>query len=169
MTVWDATERRHVRDADRTEIDRLAQIWHDGWHEAHAAIVPPGLASMRTLESFHHRLAEGLADTRVVGPRGEPDGFSMLKGAELYQLYVAARARGTGAAAALIDDAESRIAARGERTAWLACAIGNERAARFYEKRGWHRVGTVTYDAPTSAGPFPLEVWRYEKVVGGAV
>jgi len=35
--------------------------------------------------------------------------------------------------------------------AWLACAIGNERAARFYEKCGWHRTGVVTsrLDAPS--------------------
>jgi ribosomal protein S18 acetylase RimI-like enzyme len=154
-----------VRDAEHAELDRLAEIWHDGWHDAHAAILPPALAAMRTLESFRHRLEGALADTRVIGLAGDPDGFSMLKGAELYQLYVAARARGTGAAAALIDDAETRIAARGERVAWLACAVGNERAARFYEKRGWRRVGTVPYEAETSIGPFLLEVWRYEKVV----
>jgi hypothetical protein len=25
-------------------------------------------------------------------------------------------------------------------TTYLACAIGNDRAARFYEKRGWQRA-----------------------------
>jgi len=63
----------------------------------------------------------------------------------------------------LIADAEARLAARGVETAWLACAIGNERAAKFYEKRGWRRAGTMVNHAETSAGPFPLEVWRYEK------
>jgi hypothetical protein len=60
-------------------------------------------------------------------------------------------------------DAESHLAKAGVETAWLACAIGNSRAARFYEKSGWHRVGVVTYKAETSVGTFPLEVWRYEK------
>jgi RimJ/RimL family protein N-acetyltransferase len=53
--------------------------------------------------------------------------------------------------------------ASGVETGWLSCAIGNHRAARFYEKSGWRRVGVVIYQAETSTGPFPLEVWRYEK------
>ncbi|MDZ5695843.1 GNAT family N-acetyltransferase [Chelativorans sp. M5D2P16] len=72
-------------------------------------------------------------------------------------------ARGSGVAAALIADAEARLAGSGVETAWLACAIGNERAARFYEKSGWRLAGTVVNQAETSTGPFPLEVWRYEK------
>jgi hypothetical protein len=46
---------------------------------------------------------------------------------------------------------------------WLACAIGNERAARFYEKSGWRRIGTMVSRLDTANGPFDLGVWRYEK------
>ncbi len=59
-------------------------------------------------------------------------------------------------------DAEARLAADGVEIAWLACAIGNERAARFYEKCGWRRAGTVVYQ-PDAGNGTPLEVWRYEK------
>ena len=152
-----------VRSADERDLDQLAQVWFDGWHEAHAQIVPPGLTRLRTLESFHDRLRAALPDVRVVDASGAPAGFSVLKGAELYQLFVSAQARGSGAAAALIADAELRLRANRVETAWLACAIGNERAARFYQKCGWHRVGTMLNQAETSAGTFPLEVWRYEK------
>ena len=78
-------------------------------------------------------------------------------------LLVAASARGTGVAQALVADAEARLAANGITTAWLACAIGNDRAARFYEKCGWHRAGVVTNFAETEVGTFALDVWRYEK------
>ena len=155
-----------VRDADETEIDQLARLWYEGWQEAHAQILPAALARLRTFESFRERLRAALPRTRVIGPHGEPIGFSILKDDELYQLYVAAQARGSGAAVGLIDDAEARLAASGVETAWLAWAIGNDRAARFYEKRGWRRTGTVVNDVETSDGPFPLEVWRYEKLVG---
>jgi ribosomal protein S18 acetylase RimI-like enzyme len=92
-------------------------------------------------------------------------GFCIVKADELYQLYVSSQARGSGAAAALVADAEARLAQSGVQTAWLACAIGNERAARFYEKCGWKRAGTMISQLDTKEGIFPLEVWRYEKVL----
>jgi ribosomal protein S18 acetylase RimI-like enzyme len=152
-----------VRPAEEAELDQLATIWYDAWRDAHLGIVPDELTRVRTLPSFRNRLHAALADVRVVGRPGEPLGFSIIRDDELYQLFVAAPARGTGVANALIEDAEARLAARGIRTAWLACAIGNERAARFYEKRGWRRAGIVINYAETEQGTFELDVWRYEK------
>ncbi len=152
-----------VRSADTAEIDHLARLWHDVWHETHAPLQPPELIRLRTLGSFRERLQVALPSIRVAGPLGAPVGFCVLKGEELYQLFVSPEARGSDVAAALIADAEARLAERGVETAWLACAIGNDRAARFYEKSGWRLAGTVVNPAETSSGPFPLEVWRYEK------
>lgn len=154
-----------VRDPRAAEIPQLAKIWFDGWQDAHAAILPDELRRARTLESFTERLGSALADVRTAGAAGDPAGFCMIKGDELYQLYVSARARGTGVAAALLADGESRLAANGTRIAWLACAIGNERAARFYEKCGWQRIGNMINRLETPQGIFQLEVWRYEKSV----
>jgi ribosomal protein S18 acetylase RimI-like enzyme len=152
-----------VRVAQEIEVDHLARVWYDGWQDAHAQILPAELKRLRTLESFRHRLQAALPNVRVVGPFGAPVGFSILKDDELYQLYVSAPSRGSGVATALIADAEARLSENGVATAWLSCAIGNERAARFYEKCGWHRTGTMTNQLETSQGIFPLEVWRYEK------
>jgi GNAT superfamily N-acetyltransferase len=152
-----------VRAAEEAEVNHLAKVWHDGWHESHAQVVPADLTRLRTLESFRDRLQAALPSVRVAGPPGAPVGFCIVKGDELYQLFVSAESRGSGVAAALIADAEARLAETGVATAWLACAIGNERAARFYEKCGWHRAGTMVNPCETTNGPFPLEVWRYEK------
>ena len=152
-----------VRDAAETEIEQLARVWYDGWQDAHALILPAELKRLRTFESFRERLQDGLATVRVAGPSGDPVGFCMVKGDELYQLYVSARARGAGVATALMNDAERRLAESGVGTAWLACAIGNDRAARFYEKRGWVRVRTMANRLDTPEGPYSLDVWRYEK------
>lgn len=152
-----------IRTAEVSELDHLAGLWHRGWQDAHAAILPAELARHRTLESFRQRLQAALPELRVAGPSGRPYGLCIVQGDELYQLYVSAEARGAGVAAALLADAETRLRERGTATAWLACAIGNARAARFYEKQGWRRIGTMTSQLPTPDGLFPLEVWRYEK------
>jgi GNAT superfamily N-acetyltransferase len=154
-----------IRDALESEIPALAALWRDAWMDGHAAHVPAELTALRTLDSFESRLREAYPEIRVAGPVGAVRGFHVLKGAELYQLFVAADARGSGVAAELIDDAEARLAERGVPTAHLTCAIGNRRAARFYEKRGWHLARTVMEAVPTTAGPYTLEVWRYEKAL----
>ncbi len=153
----------NVRAADRAEIDQLAKIWYDSWQDAHSAILPAELARMRTLESFRDRLGAALPRVRVAGPIGAPLGFCLVTGDELDQLFVSAEARGTGVAADLLADGEHRLSESGVETAWLACAIGNDRAARFYEKSGWRRAGIMVHHPETPDGPFELEVWRYEK------
>ena len=154
-----------VRAAEESEIAALARLWFDAWQDAHARIVPAELTRRRTLETFRDRIAAALPDLRAVGLVGAPLGFCIVRGDELYQLFVAAQARGAGVAVALIDEAEARIAARGAEIAWLTCAIGNERAARFYEKRGWYRAATFVDHLDTPEGVFPLRVWRYEKAL----
>jgi ribosomal protein S18 acetylase RimI-like enzyme len=154
-----------VRPAQDSELDALAHLWFDAWQDGHAAVVPVELTRRRTLADFRKRLAVLLPLVRAVGPPGAPLGFSIVKESELYQLFVAAAARGTGVAAALLDDAETRVAAQGTETIWLTCAIGNERAARFYEKRGWLRAGAIVDRLETPEGPFELKVWRYEKAL----
>lgn len=71
--------------------------------------------------------------------------------------------RGPGTPAALIADAERVLRERGVTTAWLACAIGSDRAARFYEKSGWQRAATTTYSAETTDGQVSVDVSPYEK------
>ncbi len=103
-----------------------------------------------------------------MGDVGSPLGFYILKRDELNQLYVCETARGTGVAAKLLSDAEARMFNDDVEKAWLACAIGNDRAARFYERYGWCRAGSVVIDVATPVGVMPLEVWRYEKSKPGA-
>jgi len=154
-----------VRRAHPDEVDHLGKLWFDAWREVHAAIVPPALTRARTLESFRARLADALDDTRVAGPHGAAVGLCVIREDELYQLFVAPSARGSDVAAALLADGEARLAARGIAIAWLACAIGNDRAARFYEKHGWRRARVMESRLDTTEGVILLNVWRYEKAV----
>lgn len=152
-----------IRHAEATEIEALAKIWYEGWQDAHAAILPAEWRQVRTLASFRERLRANLPDLRTAGAIDSPQGFCIVKGDELHQLFVSAQSRGQGVAAALVADAEVRIRDTGAKVAWLACAIGNDRAARFYERCGWQRTGTMILPLDIPAGESQLEVWRYEK------
>ena len=142
---------------------QIVEMWHQGWHDAHASVVPCELVALRTKGSFTDRVQQLRSDFRVAIFKDEILGFCILRGDELYQMYVSRTARGKGVAAALIADAETCMRGAGHRTAWLDCAIGNDRAARFYEKSGWENVKTVVTHLDTSKGHFSLEVWRFEK------
>jgi GNAT superfamily N-acetyltransferase len=111
-----------VRSADAAELDHLARLWHDGWHQAHAPVVSQALTRLRTLESFRERLHAALGEFRVAGPCGAPVGLCLVKGAELNQLFVAPEAHGSGVALLLLADAEARLAEKGVEMAWLTCA-----------------------------------------------
>ena len=154
-----------IKAPTHAHAPHIAKIWSDGWHDAHDAIVPDALRKLRTDASFMKRTEDHLSDFRIAAMDDDVLGFHMTRADELYQMYVSAKARGTGVARALIADAEARILASGHGVAWLACAVGNARAMRFYEKSGWVNQGRRSVELDTPEVPFTLDVWRYEKAV----
>lgn len=64
---------------------------------------------------------------------------------ELSKIYVLAGHHGGGVAAALMSSCLDAARERGSRGAWLGVNQLNERAQRFYEKSGFHRVGTKRF------------------------
>lgn len=152
-----------VRAAQTPDLGPLARLWWQGWRDAHLPLVPKALVTRRTLDSFIVRMAVALPRVRTVGPVGAPLGFHLVKGEELSQLYVDEEYRGAGIAPLLMADAEERLLKTGVMTPWLACAIGNVRAARFCEKAGWALAETQTVPTEIPGGVFPFKIWRYEK------
>ena len=152
-----------IRPANEADIAPLARLWHESWHNGHAHIAPEGLIRARTVEAFAQRLAAALPDTFVGCAADAPGGLFMLRGDEIYQFFVGRSARGSGFAAALMAAAEAELARRGVRTAWLACAVGNDRAARFYEKCGWRNVQTYVNRLEAAGEVFEVPHWRFEK------
>lgn len=155
-----------VRAAAATDVDALARIWLDGWTDAHGDLLPPDLVRSRTLGDFRLRLQEGLASTDVAVAEERQVGFAMVRNDEIDEFHIDRPARGTGAAAALMSHALDRIRRAGHQRAWLACAIGNHRAARFYEGTGWSLTGIMTIRLVSAQGPMPVDVWRYEIALG---
>lgn len=158
-----------VRAAASTDVDALARIWLDGWMDAHGDLLPPDLVQSRTLGGFRLRLQERLDSTDVAVAENRQVGFVMVRNDEIDELYIDRRARGTGAAAPLMSHALDRIRRAGHQKAWLACAIGNHRAARFYERTGWSLTGVATIRLMSAQGPMPVDAWRYEIALGDGI
>lgn len=93
-----------------------------------------GAGGVRELAGYAHLVA-GPAPAAVAGPAP----------VELSRFYVAAPWHGRGVAAALMGAVLGAARARGARTLWLGVWERNARAARFYEKCGFRRVGAHAF------------------------
>lgn len=153
-----------LRAASLHDVDSIAALWHHGWIDGHVGHVPEALHAHRRWEDFVRRVPSRIPSTTVATLGPEIVGFVTLHDDEVEQLYVAASARGSGVAAVLLRHGEQLIAQRYS-TAWLAVAVGNARARRFYARQGWFDAAALDYPAETAAGPVVVPCRRYEKVV----
>ncbi|SON56285.1 putative acetyltransferase [Hartmannibacter diazotrophicus] len=131
-------ETSSVRRARPDDHSVLATLWHDAWHDGHAALLDRDVVAARTRDSFLHRLQyTPFDDVLVAECHGELLGFAAMIAGEVDQLYVAGRARGRGIAGRLLSAAAQSLAEKGHRTIRLQCAVGNARALAFYLREGW--------------------------------
>ena len=154
-----------IGPAREQDAEAIAEIWRSGWLDAHLEHVPQALADVRTEESFATRAAARIPGTTVASLDGAVVGFVMVVDDEVEQVYVAAAARGTGVADALIREAESQVLAGGHEKAWLAVVAGNARARAFYERAGWIDEGGFAYEAAVEGGTIAVPCRRYTKLV----
>nr|WP_084741825.1 GNAT family N-acetyltransferase [Cryptosporangium aurantiacum] len=140
-----------LRPGADTDVRTIAEIWHDGWADAHLGRVPDALLAHRTFEDLVRRVPIRLDVTTVATVDEQVVGFAVAHDDELEQLYVSTAARGSGVATALLRHAE-RVIAANHRRAWLAVVDGNRRARRFYERCGWYDGGPFDYRAFTEDG-----------------
>ena len=153
-----------LRPASPQDAGDIAALWHRGWIDGHLGHVPEALHAHRRLADFQQRVPPRIPTTTVATIGAEIVGFVTVHDDELEQLYVAASARGRGVAAALLRHGEKVISKRYPK-AWLAVAVGNARARRFYAREGWSDAAALDYPAETATGPVMVPCRRYEKVV----
>ncbi|WFE40828.1 GNAT family N-acetyltransferase [Micromonospora sp. WMMD998] len=153
-----------LRAARPDDAEAIAALWHAGWRDGHAGHVPDELHRHRRLADFRDRVPPRLPTTTVGARDGRIVGFVTVHEDEVEQVYVAGPARGTGVAAVLLAAAERAVAERFD-TAWLAVAVGNTRARRFYARNGWRDAAALDYPAEAGATPVVVACRRYEKRV----
>ena len=154
-----------LRAATPDDTAAVARIWYAGWQEAHLGRVPDELVAVRTRETFDERARERCPDTVVAEVAGEVAGFVMVAGDEVDQVYLDEQHRGSGLAARLLAAAEHAVLAGGHTRAWLAVVPGNDRARRFYERRGWRDEGLFDHEAPVADGHVVVPAHRYTRDV----
>lgn len=157
-------EIRAARDEDRAAIIRL---WHQGWHDAHAELVPAEILAFRTSRHFALWLEQS-SDKFYVATDDGLLGFISLKDAEVMKLYVSEIARGTGVACSLLSFAERLLLETGVREAELFCTAGNVRAQKFYEREGWslsRSFEDALWLPENVAGRFAVKTHCYRKTL----
>jgi GNAT superfamily N-acetyltransferase len=152
----------HVRPAEAVDLEPLAALWEQGWHDGHDGHVPEAFQQARTSASFRERMAERIGATTVVERDGDLAGFVTVVGDELEQVFVAPAHRGGDVAPRLLVEGLRAVAAAGHRLAWLSVVVGNARARRFYEREGWVDAGPLDYLAQGPDGPIVSPCRRYE-------
>ena len=154
-----------MRPARPADTATIAEIWETGWRDGHLGNVPELLVAARTPESFRTRAAECLPKATVAEIDGEVAGFVMVGRDEVEQVYVAAPHRGGEVAPLLLAEAERLVAAHGHDEAWLAVVVGNARARRFYERRGWADAGDLPYEVAAGGTTYVSPCRRYVRRV----
>jgi GNAT superfamily N-acetyltransferase len=153
-----------LRPATPGDAGRVAEVWQAAWYDGHRGHVADALIEARDPAYFRSRAAELVDHTTLAVDGEELLGVIIVKDDELVQIMVGAAARGRGAGAALLAEAERQVAAAGHDEIWLAVVPGNATARRFYESHGWVDCGDETYDAVTlDGGTVAVPVRRYVK------
>lgn len=144
----------HIRPAEPSDAHAIALVQVAGWHASYRGLMPDAVLDAFTIPvrdaKWQQNLAEEIEGLRITvlvrdgrliafassGPSRKEPGVG-----ELWALYVAPDAWGTGAGRALLDDALQHLATSGFATAILRVLAGNARAIRFYERAGFRRDG----------------------------
>lgn len=143
-----AIERTTLEDAST-----IADLWVDlaTDQRAHGSHLAAAANRERILDSISHHIAD---DTLLVARAEEGIvGFVMFSierrlyvvsatRGTVHNLYVVPERRGEGIGSALLEAAETELAADGADRICLEALVGNEEARRFYENNGYgpHRI-----------------------------
>ena len=142
-----------IRRGVPADIDAIREIATAAWNEAHAPIVGSDtvgefLATYYDHESFRERLER---DAAMLAVAADPDdgvrGFAFAtlpddgrSTAHLGQLYVAPTRWGEGIGSRLLASVVDESRTAGGEALRLRVMAANDRAVRFYERRGFDRV-----------------------------
>lgn len=158
-----------IRDATRDDAAAISRIRVETWRAAYAGLIDQRVLDQLDAEREAVRRAARW-DELHAGPRereliaerdGQPVGWAVVgpsrdperaQEGEVYAMYAIAAEWSRGVGHALMLAAEQSLRASGYRRAHLWVLEGNDRAASFYERHGWHEDGGVLVDERVIGG-----------------
>ncbi|MFN8167155.1 MAG: GNAT family protein [Candidatus Nanopelagicales bacterium] len=164
--VGPAAREHLLRPLRPGDLDALLVIQHEGSVAVLGAVFPQDRYPFPAAD-IRRRWESELADPAVecfaiVGGDDEDlDGFAAVRGAELLHLGTARRTWGSGLAGRAHDELLEHLASREVDLAFLRVFEANERARRFYARRGWTEVGPPSR---SEFEPHPV-LLRYERTL----
>jgi ribosomal protein S18 acetylase RimI-like enzyme len=143
-----------VRSAVVDDADAIARVHARSWQAAYRGLMPDHVLDGIDVEArarwHREHLRQPPAGSAVfvaVDTAEQTIGFTIVgesdDGAAVFAIYVDPERWGAGAGRALMDAAVAHLTAAGPRPVRLWTLDGNERARRFYERRGFVADGAV--------------------------
>jgi ribosomal protein S18 acetylase RimI-like enzyme len=172
-----------TEEATPADADELAAVHVASWRRGYRGLLPDEHLDRLHPDRWRSAWVEVLAGTDW--PRrgtlvartttGELAGFVVLGASrdddagdaptgEVWGLYVAPAAWGTGVGRRLLADATARLRAAGFGQATLWVLRDNTRARRFYEQAGWATDGA---ERPATVAGVPVTEVRYRRLLRG--
>ncbi|MCZ4271886.1 GNAT family N-acetyltransferase [Maritalea porphyrae] len=151
------------RVARSDELGKIANLYHQVWHETQAPHQHQDIASFRDISFMQERIDAFYPNIIIALDEGNLVALVIAKEARLSQLFVANTVRGMGVGQRLLELGEAKLVAEGALRATLNCLVGNDGARRFYERNGWQVSETQSKTAQTHSGSVTIKAWEMEK------
>lgn len=134
---------QQIRPLNYADRGAILKMWHLGWHDAHAHLVPPAILEYRTPEYFALWLDQSADKFHVMADGDDLLGFVSIEGAEVVKLYVSAEAKGRGFARSLLGHAEKLLALGGGRACGASLHCRQRPGTEFLCPRGLENIAYV--------------------------
>ena len=164
--MW--ADRYQIRPMLVDELDRVAWLFHDLWHETQAKLQDPRKAAIRGIDFFQGRMDMPKVQTLVALEKQTIIGFARWEPGHLHSLFVAQAYRSMGFGEKLCDAVVAENHLRMGDPLQLDCVEGNWAARRFYERQGWRVSETIDSIDETAEGQIVVRHWVMLRGHGGA-
>ena len=154
-----------IRRGIPTDVEPIARLHHDVWHETQAPFQPDVVRASRDLDFFRSRVAVFTGPPLVAERGTEVVGFCGWDHGYIGQLYLARDVRGQGVGRRLLQATETALLESGATEARLVVLAGNTEARLFFERNAWRVVNEQPIQIDTNSGPVQVGAWHMAKTL----